>query len=105
MNEDISSLNSIDVDSIVGTIASRYEGKKRYTWVGSDVLIAINPSAELDSRESIFYAQSADEKWSNPEKVDAVVTANLLEVASNSFMNMIHTQQDQTIVVRYDYVI
>jgi myosin heavy subunit len=102
MNEDISCLNSIDVDSIVGTIASRYEAKKRYTWVGSDVMIAIDPSSELDFKESIFYAQSADEKWSIKEKVDAPVTANLLEVVSNSFMSMIHTLEDQTIVLRYN---
>lgn len=100
MNEDISSLNSIDVDSIVGSIASRFEGKNRYTWVGSDVLIAINPPSELEPRESLLYAQYADEKWSIPERVDSVVTANLLEVASNAFVGMIHTQQDQTIVVR-----
>jgi hypothetical protein len=95
MTEDLSSLNSIDVDSIVGTIA-----KKQCTWVGSDVLIAINPSADLDVKESLYYAQSADEKWSDPEKVDVVVTANILEMASNTFMNMVHSQQDQTIVVR-----
>jgi hypothetical protein len=95
MTEDISSLNSIDVDSIVGAIA-----KKQCTWVGSDVLVAISPSEELDVKESMYYAQMADEKWSDPQKVDAVVTANILEMASNTFMNMVHSQQDQTIVVR-----
>ena len=100
MNEDISYLTSIDIDSIVGTIASRLEAKKRYTWVGSDVLIAINPPSDLDSKESLYYAQSADDKWSMPEKVDGNVTAHLLELASTAFVDMIHTQQDQTIVMR-----
>ena len=102
-NDDLSSLNISDVDTILAQLSSRYEAGQPFTYVGSDVLIALSPKSQLLEKDSLHYASIAEKRWTSPDTSEASAPAHLLDVTSSAFFHMLNAHEDQSIVVRYAF--